>query len=505
MVADGPLRQLNAGGLLIAAVGFGLTRYTVLESLRPDASLVGFLVSEAPVLVAGFGLTAFGVGLAVSSRDPTDARVVAQWCLLGTAAMAAVVGLTYATVRPVAVSTTESRLIANALVGGAVGGTLTGVRSVAIRRHRQDATRQADRLTVLNRLLRHEVLNKVNVIGGYASVGDQSTDGGVPSESWAVVRRHADAIDETIEEVDVLTESGEPEPVDLSEHVAEAVAAVRNAHPSATVETDAIPSVAVRGSPHLNVLFEHLIENAVVHSNRDEPSVTVAAASGDRNRRARVRIVDDGPGLPPAQRRLIRERVTPEEDDPQSGFGLAIARLVLDDVDGDLAVETPVADGRGTALTVSLRRADAPDDRFGVAPLRLRRGAVAGLVAGTVMGLVTQFLTGRMAVVGALYGVENVAVGWVTHQYHSVFFALLFVAATTSWVHDGDRRTLVGLGAGYGVFLWLAAAGVVMPLWLRLVGVSASVPNLGLPSLANHLLWGVVFGGVYAWLVGRRR
>ncbi|WP_251331222.1 sensor histidine kinase [Haloplanus pelagicus] len=496
--------RLNVGGLLVAAVGYGLTRYSVIESLRPDASLVGFLLSDAPVLVAGFGLTAFGFGLAMSSRDSAEAAVVARWCLLGTGAMAAVIGLTYAAVWPVAPSTTEARLIANGLVGGAVGGTLTGVWSVRARRHRRDVSRQADRLTVLNRLLRHEVLNKVNVIEGYASVGGGQADGGRPAEPWDVVRRHADAIDDTIDVVGMLTAGEDPYPVDLREHVERAVESVRRTHPSATVELDAVPAVEVCGSAHLHVLFEHLIENAVVHDDRPTSTVRVSVDAADPTRSVRVRIVDDGPGLPPAQQRLVRDQVTPEEDDPQSGFGLALARLMLDDVDGDLTVETPVADGRGTALTVGLRREDPAEWHTGVTPDRLRRGAAAGLVAGGAMGLLTQFITGRIGIIGALYGVENAGVGWVTHQFHSVFFALLFVTATVPWVRADDWRTTTALGVGYGAALWLVAAGIVMPLWLRMVGIPAPVPNLRFPSLANHLLWGAVFGGVYAWLRRRR-
>jgi two-component system OmpR family sensor kinase len=499
--SDGPASRLDLGGLVIAAVGFGLTRYTVIESLRPDASLVGFLVSEAPALVAGFGLTAFGVAVAISSRDPGRSRLIAGWCLLGTAGMGGVIALTYAADWPVALSTAESRLIANALVGGAVGGTLTGVRSAATRRHRRDVARQADRLTVLNRLLRHEVLNKVNVVAGYATTGGSTAD--TAPDAWTVVRRHADAIDETIEDVGLLTESSTPQPVALAAKIREAADAVRAEHPEGVVELDSVPEVTVRGVPHLDVLFEHLIENAVVHGDRERPTARVRVETDDPSGVVRVHVVDDGPGLPPAQQRLVRGAVAPEEDDPQVGFGLAIVRLMLDDIGGDLRVETPVADGRGTALTVTLPRSDAPTDPFDIAAGHLRCGVAAGLIAGGAMGLVMQFVAGRMAVVGSLYGVGNVAVGWVTHQYHSVFFALLFVAATASWVRDTDTRRLVALGAGYGAVLWFVAAGLVMPLWLRAVGVPAPLPNLGLSSLLNHLLWGTVFGGVYAWLLGR--
>lgn len=501
-LSDATIPRLDVGGLVVAAVGFGLTRYTVLETLRPDVSVVSFLVSEAPVLAAGFGLTAFGVGVAINSRGPAHSRTIAGWCLVGTAGMGAAVALTYAADWPVVLSPSESQLIANALVGGAVGGTLTGVRSAAIRRHRRDVARKADRLTVLNRLLRHEVLNKLNVISGYAATGGGSSDG-VTSDAWSVVRRHAAAIDETIGDVGVLTESPEPQPVDLAANVREAADAVRATHPSGIVKIDTLPDVTVRGSPHLDVLFEHLLENAIVHGDRSPPTVWVRVEADDPSGTVQVHIVDDGPGMPTPQQRLVREDATPDEDDPRMGFGLAIVRLILDDVDGELAVETPVADGRGTALTVTFARSDAPANRFGIAPGRLRCGAVAGVTAGATMGVVTQFVAGRMAVIGALYGVDNVAVGWVSHLYHSVFFALVFVAATATWVHDDDSGRLTALGAGYGAFLWLVAAGVVMPLWLRALGIAAPLPNLGLPSLLNHILWGTVFGGVYALLLRR--
>ncbi len=61
---------------MIAVVGFVLTWYAVVDSLRPEVSLGAFLVGQAPALVAGFGLTAFGVGLAVSSHDRPDPDVI---------------------------------------------------------------------------------------------------------------------------------------------------------------------------------------------------------------------------------------------------------------------------------------------------------------------------------------------------------------------------------------------------------------------------------------------
>lgn len=42
--------------------------------------------------------------------------------------------------------------------------------------------------------------------------------------------------------------------------------------------------------------------------------------------------------------------------------------------------------------------------------------------------------------------------------------------------------------------LWIAAAGVVAPAWLQLLGVDASVPTLTVDRLLTHVTWGVSLG-----------
>ena len=97
-------------------------------------------------------------------------------------------------------------------------------------------------------------------------------------------------------------------------------------------------------------------------------------------------------------------------------------------------------------------------------------------------------------------------VGWVTHQFHSLVFAVGFVGvadATTARRYRESVPANALFGAGFGVFLWLFAAGIVMPLWLRAVGIDAPVPSLSVVGLAGHLLWGTVLGATYAFLCRR--
>src|SRR6056297_440375 len=144
-------------------------------------------------------------------------------------------------------------------------------------------------------------------------------------------------------------------------------------------------------------------------------------------------------------------------------------------------------------------------------------GVVAGLVAGVGMGLVIQFGAGTMALVGALYGFPTVFAGWVAHLFHSVVFALVFVAVVSQPLLSDYTTTateLVGLGLGYGAALGVFTGGFLLPAGLNAVGArELPVPLLPIPGLVGeftfpvvlgvaHLVYGVLLGAVYATIAG---
>lgn len=489
--------RLKPTGLVVAAVGFLLTRFTVATSTRMDVALAPFLLGEIPFLVVGLGLATYGVVLTVGDDSPADVRTVTAWCLLGVAGVGLVIVLT--ATEGVLAGMNEplpTTYLLRVLLGGAVGGTLTGVYAARTRHQRLASAEKADRLTVLNRLLRHEVLNKLTVIRGYAELDHAASN--------ERIRRNADRIDTVVQQVGTLvTTPGEPPAVDLRDAVSEAVAAARARHPGATFRmrerlagdrtgaTD--DGVRAYATPRLPTVLRNLLDNAVEHAGTETPTVTLEV--GARDAHAWIRVADDGPGLPAEQQALLQERRLPEYDDPTAGFGLAIARLLLDEV--DTRVDVDAADG--TTITMTFARAIG--DSGGLSTGRLLAAVGASLVAGLAMGVGFAAFTGIIPVIGALYGASNPAVGWLTHLFHSVVFGVGFAAVVS---HPRVRPRLAGVGRlvvaglGYGVFLSLFAAGVVMPVWLRLVGVPASVPTVSAIGLAGHLLWGGVLGGLFA-------
>lgn len=138
--------------------------------------------------------------------------------------------------------------------------------------------------------------------------------------------------------------------------------------------------------------------------------------------------------------------------------------------------------------------------------LEWRRGAVAGLAASVVMAIAITAMdlgTLRGAIAG-LYGFRgSLLAGFLAHVVHGTLFGVLFAGVLSDPGLYRVERWLwksVLAGAVFGVVLAVVAAGIIMPIWLGLVGFPTppAFPNVSAATLAWHLVYGTVLGGVYA-------
>lgn len=135
-------------------------------------------------------------------------------------------------------------------------------------------------------------------------------------------------------------------------------------------------------------------------------------------------------------------------------------------------------------------------------------GILAGLAGGVVMGILLLILSpdALTTAIPALYGQQGAVAGWIVHLFNSVVLGLVFAAVvslTSLRRYTDSVRGTVGLGAVYGVVLWVITGSIILPFWLQAVGVPAAppVPTFALPSLVWHLAYGIVLGAVYPYVV----
>jgi signal transduction histidine kinase len=102
----------------------------------------------------------------------------------------------------------------------------------------------------------------------------------------------------------------------------------------------------------LTQVIANLVSNAIKFSPRNAEVVLSAERAGDR---ARIKIRDHGPGIPPDYRERIFERFV-QVDAPDrrggTGLGLGIARQIVTHLGGTIDFES--APGRGTIFKVEI-------------------------------------------------------------------------------------------------------------------------------------------------------
>lgn len=255
-------------------------------------------------------------------------------------------------------------LVANGVTGGAFVGLLVGVYDAHAARttdHLRSERRRAEwlsqRLHVLNRVLRHDLRNEVNVVHGYASL---------IAEGKGDVRYRAAIIEQKSEEILHLSEKArnlerllaESEEVvavrsDLAAVVRNSLNALQADYPTAAVTADVPDEAYVSGVPLLDDVVDNLVENAVVHNPSSNPLVSVRVRVGSDT--VLLRVADDGPGIPEEELEVLDSGVeTPLRH--SSGLGLWFVQWVVAESGGRLEFEERSV---GTVVYVVLPRASA--------------------------------------------------------------------------------------------------------------------------------------------------
>lgn len=127
--------------------------------------------------------------------------------------------------------------------------------------------------------------------------------------------------------------------VDLGRVAEEAAAEVGTLAGDHSIVVDCAPGVVVFGDPdELHRVVLNLVENASLHT----PAGTrISVGVRREGTRARLVVEDNGPGIPPAQRKRIFDRFVRQGGDSgrSTGLGLAIVRAVAEGHGGSVTLE----------------------------------------------------------------------------------------------------------------------------------------------------------------------
>lgn len=230
--------------------------------------------------------------------------------------------------------------------------------AVGLRERERAVREREERLGVLNRVLRHNLQNDMNVILTYAEMlpdldGDQEEEAveTILAKGTGLVEHGKKA--RQVEDAMRSAEDGLVEH-DLEELVGTVLDSLAEEYPDARIEADFPDTVRVSGIESLHFAVRSLCENALEHNDAAEPTLQVHVECDPET--VRLHVTDDGPGIPEYERRVV-EAGRETDLEHGSGLGLFLATWVAEKSGGRIDFDVP-SDG-GTTVTLALPPADA--------------------------------------------------------------------------------------------------------------------------------------------------
>ncbi|MFD1587395.1 histidine kinase N-terminal 7TM domain-containing protein [Halorientalis brevis] len=218
-------------------------------------------------------------------------------------------------------------------------GAVVSIHDVTNRRNR------VKQLDVLNRVLRHNLRNEMNVVYGYA---DQLDDGDAVDRIQEKAMTMVNLGNKAREIDQMLNDDQDGPPIEISDIVEIEVDRARDAHPGVTFELSC-PDTDRLVPRTIGSVLRNLIENAAKHNDADEPRVTVDVTLDADT--ATVDVRDNGPGIPDEERAVLRRGdETPLKH--SNGLGLWLVNWGVQTMGGSVSVESRAE--RGTVVRVEV-------------------------------------------------------------------------------------------------------------------------------------------------------
>jgi signal transduction histidine kinase len=327
--------------------------------LTPTAVLGLKLVETLVVGSIALSLVYAGVWFNRSHFESEQEWWAVLWTVLGGIGIVSVIVVMNAHQMAEGAGATPGLLVEEIVLGaagGSLAGLLIGLGTAQSMRQADRVERQRDAFSFLNKLLRHDILNGLSIIQGKVThIAEDAPDDVQPdlqtiddrSQSMAELTQNVSRMSRVI--------AGEAEltPVNVSALLREEVETARRSFEHAQFDVDIPDGVRIDSSHALNGVIDNLLTNAVEHNDTAEPRIAVTLE--DSGEIVRIRIADNGPGVPADAKETIFEPNTKGDH----GVGLYLVETIISNVGG--TVRLTDNEPTGAVFTIELPNSTGRD------------------------------------------------------------------------------------------------------------------------------------------------
>lgn len=244
------------------------------------------------------------------------------------------------------------------LVKDDIGGdTLARSLRYAIERKKseRELRRQKEQMEFFNSILRHDMLNGMEVIKMRAELLERRGEGDIAGDAETIVEWSDNIIDLTrkVKSVlDTLTDESDPElaRVDLVPIVEDEAERVRGMDDAVTIDVATPDQAPVIADDLLSEVVGNLLSNAVEHGG-DGP-VEIEASVTETDGQIRLEIRDDGPGIDDETKDRVFDRGETGDQSGGTGFGLYFVNSMVAVYGGEVTLGD--SEDGGTVVIVKL-------------------------------------------------------------------------------------------------------------------------------------------------------
>ena len=231
-------------------------------------------------------------------------------------------------------------------------------RGFAIYADVTEKLQQERHLDVLQRVLRHNLRNDVNVITGEVERALASVETDETRAALRSIEETANGLTQLCTEAQTIRRVlGEPpavEPVALDAVLDSVSKDCLRRFAQATISVDCPDDLMVEADSRLRIAVDGLVDNAIRHNPSSLPKVTLTASTLP-DETVELTVADNGAGIPESEQRVVTsdETITPLSHG--SGLGLWLVKWVTESYGGSLAIDTP--DDGGSIVRIRLSQA----------------------------------------------------------------------------------------------------------------------------------------------------
>ncbi|MFC7060027.1 PAS domain-containing protein [Halovenus salina] len=229
---------------------------------------------------------------------------------------------------------------------------------VSVQNEITDEKLRKEHISVMSRILRHNLRNYLNIIYVHAQQLQHSQSEDIQQSHVQKIIEQAEKLESLSEKIragrKILEQLSSPfDTVPVSELYEDVVTSVDEEALDATITFKNLSEEPVYVAEQLKPALRELLENALRHSENGAPSVTVQVQVATETERVGITIADNGPGIPKSISETLQQG---RETDLQhlTGVGLWIVRWIVTGLGGTLEIETSDVPGSRVTLTTPL-------------------------------------------------------------------------------------------------------------------------------------------------------